>query len=301
MREDGQPHAKTSNLPPAAARDYDGATRRMDGIQPDEGDGTPSPWPYRLPCGRVHLKRSNPGGAASGQNGHLVAHGHRPAPDRPGHDGPSARNAEGAIHRQPQKVPSFRAPESGRTLRQRGSQLLQPLAGHRRDGQHRPLRVPEDSLQLLANGVAAKLQPALVHSVPLGERDHAIGNAQNPGDRQMLSRLRHRALVRRHDQEQQIDTRGPGQHVLHEVFVAGHVDDADLQSIAERQGGEAEVDRKSPLPLLLPPVRLDSRERPHQSGLSMVDVAGGTDDERPQRMPRARKSRDRMRTPSARW
>jgi hypothetical protein len=161
--------------------------------------------------------------------------------------------------------------------------------------------VPQDSLQLLFNSVAAEAQPALVHPIPLGEHDHAISDAQNPSDRQMLARLRHRALVRRHDQEQQIDTRGPGQHVLHEVFVAGHVDDADLQSIAQRQGREAEIDREPPLPLFLPPVRLDPRERPHQGGLSMVDVAGGTDDQRPQRMPRARKSRERMRTPSARW
>ena len=47
----------------------------------------------------------------------------------------------------------------------------------------------------------------------------------------MLARLGHDALVGGDDEEGQVDAADAGQHVLDEVAVAGHIDDADFLAV----------------------------------------------------------------------
>jgi hypothetical protein len=96
----------------------------------------------------------------------------------------------------------------------------------------------------------------------------------------MLARLGHDALVRRHDQEDEIDAGRAGEHVLDEALVPGHVDDRDALPGGKRQVGEAEIDRDPALLLLLEPVGVDAGQPPDERGFPVVDVARGAEDDR---------------------
>ena len=126
-------------------------------------------------------------------------------------------------------------------------------------------------------------------------------DTQKARDRQVLARLRHRPLVARNNEQEQVDPGGPGQHVLDEALMTRHVHDARLDPLSQRQRGEAEIDRQASLPLLFPAVRVNTGECMHQRRLAMIDVSRRTHDEGHQAEIRARNSRERIRTPSARW
>ena len=94
----------------------------------------------------------------------------------------------------------------------------------------------------------------------------------------MLARLRHDAVVGRHDQQDEIDAARPGQHVVDELLVAGHVDEAEHRAIRRRQIGEAEVDGDAARLFFLEAIGVDSGERVHQRSLAVIDVACSADD-----------------------
>ncbi len=107
----------------------------------------------------------------------------------------------------------------------------------------------------------------------------------------MLPGLRHRSLVGGDDQQQEVDPGGAGQHVLDEVLVAGDIDHRYLQlRIVGGKASEAEVDRDPPLAFLLPPVGVDTGESFDKRRLAVIDVAGGSEDDRshPSRCSRKR-------------
>jgi hypothetical protein len=112
----------------------------------------------------------------------------------------------------------------------------------------------------------------------LGERDDAVPQAEEIQDLQMLARLRHRPVVGGDDQQDEIDADGAGEHVVHEALMAGHVDEAQGLAALDRPIGEADVDGDAARLLFGQTVGVDSRERPHQRRLRMIDVASRTDD-----------------------
>ena len=65
------------------------------------------------------------------------------------------------------------------------------------------------------------------HQIDLGQRDEPAPDAEQIDDREVLARLRHHAVVGRDDQQHEIDAGRAGQHVVHELLVAGHVDEAE--------------------------------------------------------------------------
>jgi hypothetical protein len=60
--------------------------------------------------------------------------------------------------------------------------------------------------------------------VDLVQEHHDRRNADLTGEQDVLARLRHRAVGRRHDQDRAVHLRRTGDHVLHIVGVAGAVD-----------------------------------------------------------------------------
>jgi hypothetical protein len=72
---------------------------------------------------------------------------------------------------------------------------------------------------------------------------------------------------------------GARQHVADESFVSGDVDEARAHAVREIEVCENKVDGDSPHHLLLEPVRIQSGERHYEARLSVVDMAGGADDE----------------------
>ena len=114
--------------------------------------------------------------------------------------------------------------------------------------------------------------------IRLGQRDDAALNAEQIDDGKVLARLRHDAVVGRDHQQHEIDAGRPGQHVVDEFLVAGHVDEAEHRAVRRRQIGKAEIDGNAARFFFLQAVGIDAGERAHQRGLAVIDVAGGADD-----------------------
>ena len=96
----------------------------------------------------------------------------------------------------------------------------------------------------------------------------------------MLPRLLPHALAGIDDQQEQVDPRGPRDHVSDEPLVARHVHQGQPQTVAQIERRIAEVDRDAAPLLLGQPVRILSGQRPDEPGLAVVDVTGGSYRER---------------------
>ena len=94
----------------------------------------------------------------------------------------------------------------------------------------------------------------------------------------MLDGLGHDALVRRHDQQHQVDAADACQHVADEFLVTRHVDDADIGTIRRLHIRKAQFDRDAALLFLFQSVRVDARQGFDQAGLAVIHVSGGADD-----------------------
>ena len=116
------------------------------------------------------------------------------------------------------------------------------------------------------------------HAVDLGEGDGAVPHAQEVEDGDMLLRLRHRPVIRRDDQQHEIDAGDAAQHVADEALVPRHVDEADGARALDRQIGEAQIDGHAALLLLGQAVGIDAGQRLHQQRLAVIDMAGRGDD-----------------------
>ena len=104
---------------------------------------------------------------------------------------------------------------------------------------------------------------------------------EQPEDREVLVRLRPRALAGVDDEQEEVDPGRAGDHRAHEALVPGNVDDREPPPVRELERRVAEVDR-DPAPLLLgQPVGVLPGQRADEPRLAVVDVAGGADRERP--------------------
>ena len=144
----------------------------------------------------------------------------------------------------------------------------------------------------LANLEARQLQHVGIGQIGFGERNEAGGHAQEPADVEMLAGLRHHRLVGRDDEDDEIDAADPGEHVLDEPLVAGHVDEREVDAVDDLMG-EPEVDGDAAGLLFLEPIRIGSSQRLDQRALAVIDVSRGTDDDVSYRLPPLRPCRSR--------
>ena len=119
-----------------------------------------------------------------------------------------------------------------------------------------------------------EFQPFLFHEVDAAERHHHPLDPEQAHDREVLARLRHGRLVRRHNQQHQVHPGRARQHVADEGLVARHVDHPEREIVAHREFGEPEVDGDAAPLLLGQAVRVHAGERLDESGLAVVDVPG---------------------------
>ena len=67
---------------------------------------------------------------------------------------------------------------------------------------------------------------------------------------------------------------------MYEVFVTGHIDEAEYRAVRRRQIGKTEIDGNAARLFFLQAVSIYAGQRPHQRSLAVIDVAGGPDDHR---------------------
>ena len=216
---------------------------------------------------------------SAGEKLHRVAHPKGRAEQRPGHDGTEAAHLEAAVDEEARRPAARGArPGGNRKLAERRAERRKAGAGGRRDGQHGragEARRREEPAHLLGG----ELRHLGVREIGLGQGDDPVADAEQVADRDVLPGLGHHAFVGGHDQQHEIDAGGAGDHGAHEGFVARHVDHAEAAARAELEGREAELDGDAPRLLLGETVGVDSRQRAHQRGLAVVDVARGAEDQ----------------------
>ena len=110
-----------------------------------------------------------------------------------------------------------------------------PDSEHRRAGQRAAFH---QGLRLGHHGG----EPRRVGAVALVTTTAPFAKAQQRQHRQVLARLRHRAVVGGHQQQRVVDAGGAGDHGVHQAFVAGHVDGNQCASLP----GPGCVERRSP-------------------------------------------------------
>ena len=225
----------------------------------------------------VHLDAPHPHVAPARLEPKLISGADRARPQRARRDRAESRDGEGAIDVQSRREVGARLLDGFGGALERCAKLVESLTRPRTDAHDIGVG---DELACLRFGELGRLR---VDRVDLRERDDAALDAEQAQDREVLVRLRPRALARIDDEEEQVDPGGTGDHRPHEALVPGNVDDGQAAPVGKLQRRVAEVDG-DPAPLLLrEAVRVLPRERPHEPCLPVVDVTGGPDRQRHQR------------------
>ena len=87
--------------------------------------------------------------------------------------------------------------------------------------------------------------------------------------------LGHDALIRRDDQQHEINACSPGHHVADKALVPGHIHHAHAFAVRQRKKGEAQFDGDASALFLIEAVAVDAGQGPDQRGFAVVDVTGG--------------------------
>ena len=147
----------------------------------------------------------------------------------------------------------------------------------RAHGDHRPAAENRAAHEAL-DGPRRCLQAFFAHHVCFGQDRDAALNAKQGTDCQMFFGLRHDAFGGRDHHHHRIDAGGACQHVAHESRMSRHVDKAQTQRRAIRrlcfERGKTQINRDAAALLFGKAIRVDSRQRPHERGFAVVDVAG---------------------------
>ena len=195
-----------------------------------------------------------------------------------GHDRPEARHRERAVDRKSNAARltlGFGVPVG--ELDDRALQCLEPLARPRGNRHDRGV-FESGTARHLANVRGRDLHEIGRHAIRLRHGDDAAADPEHANDLEMLPGLRHDRLVGCDDEEHRIDPSGAGEHVPDEALVTGHVHEGDADALPLGMG-EPEVDRDAPALLLRQAVRVDAGQGANESGLAVVDVTGGSDEE----------------------
>ena len=158
--------------------------------------------------------------------------------------------------------------------RERGRELGEPGAGLRA---HCDQLGSWDELPRLLDG---ELERFSVDRIGLCDRDDAVLDPEQREDRQVLVRLRPRSLGRVDDEKEEVDARGPGDHVPDKALVSRDVDQRQSAAVRKVERRVAEVDRDPARALLRQAIGVLPGQSPYEPGLAVVDVAGGADRQR---------------------
>ena len=82
------------------------------------------------------------------------------------------------------------------------------------------------------------------------------------------------------DQQHEVDAGGSGHHGAHEAFVTGHVHDAHAFSAGKIGVGKTQFNGDAAALFLAETVAVYSRKRPDERRLAVVDMTGGSHDDR---------------------
>ena len=92
------------------------------------------------------------------------------------------------------------------------------------------------------------------------------------------SRLRHGAIVSRHNQQRVINRADAGDHRVNEPIVSRDIDEAQHDIVVAAPIGETEIDGHAATLFFRQAVGIDAGQGGHQRGLAVIDMSGGGHD-----------------------
>ncbi len=254
-----------------ARRDERVAAAELGALDARERDRDPLPRLRPLDRAVVHLDAADAHVASRRLDAQLVALAERARPERARRDRADPAQREHAVDVQACRGAAAGGARAGGDLRERRAQLVEPGAGAGAAGHDR--RAGDELLGLGAR----ELGELRVDGVGLRQRDDAALDPEQAQDREVLVRLRARALARVDHEQEEVDPGRAGDHRPHEPLVAGHVDERQLRPVRQLERRVAEVDRDAALLLGRQPVGVLARQRLDERRLAVVDVARGAD------------------------
>src|SRR6185503_2404189 len=224
----------------------------------------------------VLLDSSHPRRSTGGENPDHLVDAEVAAPNGSRHDGAGSLHRKRAIDWKTEQVVGFRV-TAGKRLAKHALQLVESFAGS--TGTAHDGRTAADAFREQRQHVVAdERQPFLFDEVDLRQRYHHVRYLQQPQDREVFARLWHDAFVSRDYEKSEVDSAGTDDHAAHEILVAGHIDDTHGAESLERERRKPQIDGNATALFFGQPVGVDSRQRFHQLGLSMIDVSSRPDD-----------------------
>src|SRR6266545_3570528 len=97
-------------------------------------------------------------------------------------------------------------------------------------------------------------------------------------DVEVLSRLRHHAIVGGHSKEHQVHSVGARQHVSYEPLMTGDVHNPRSFTMRQIEKGKAQIDRNAARLFFLKAIGILSSESLDETGLAVIDMSGGSND-----------------------
>jgi hypothetical protein len=228
----------------------------------------------------------DPGGSRPGLHHDGVPARQRTSAERSRNDRARSGQDEDAVDPQPRFAQIRRGRGSRQHLGQRLAQALESASRGGVGGNDRRVRERGTRQARADRGDGGGFVGG---QVDLGQGDDGAGDSEILEDLQVFFGLGHPAVVGRHHQQGQIDRADARDHVLHEILVAGNVDDAAGETVGTaRSGGgdrqvemrEPEVDRDPPGLFLRQAIGIRARQSQDQRALPVVHVAGGGEDVR---------------------
>ena len=163
----------------------------------------------------VHLHAAHPHVVTRRLEPQLVARADRARPERARHDRPEAGDGERAVDVEPRRPVGARVLDGVGDPPERGAELVETLARPRAHAHDL------DAGDELARFLLGELDRVRVDGIDLRERDDAVLDPEEPQDREVLVRLRPRALAGVDDEEEEVDPGRSRDHRAHEALVAG--------------------------------------------------------------------------------
>jgi hypothetical protein len=118
-----------------------------------------------------------------------------------------------------------------------------------------------------------------IHEIDFRHDDEPAVDLEQSRDIEVLSSLRHHALVGRNTKHDAVEPGRAADHRANEILVARHIDEID-DAVLGLEIREAEHDRKPALALFLETIRFDTGQCPDECCLAVVDMTDDTECQR---------------------
>ena len=167
------------------------------------------------------------------QERRLLPGGNTTVDKRTGHDRTEAIDRKHAVDGQAERCARAFFRRVQRQLMQRLAQRLDSLSRAGRGAQN-GLSFQKCSPHTRFDVLFKHSEPFVIGKIRLRDDDKPALHAEKPQNVKMLDRLRHKALVRRHNEHREVDAARAGKHIFDEPLMPWHIDDTRTSATVEK-------------------------------------------------------------------